>query len=146
VASTPYGAIIGADRKSATGQLLSGNNIVFHNNFVNNTHQVRNDYTVYGTDFWDNGSEGNYWSDYTGNDTNADGIGDTPYIIDENRKDNFPLMFPYDIENNTIIRPSAETSSVPPEPFPATPVAVASIATAAVVGVVLLFYFKKRKR
>jgi len=46
---------------------------------------------------------GNYWSDYTGvdvksgsnqNQTGSDGLGDTPYIIDQNNQDNFPLM-PY---------------------------------------------------
>jgi len=46
---------------------------------------------------------GNYWSDYTGVDvksgenqdqTGSDGLGDTPYIIDENNQDGFPLM-PY---------------------------------------------------
>jgi len=46
---------------------------------------------------------GNYWSDYTGvdvksgsnqNQTGSDEIGDTPYIIDQNNKDNYPLM-PY---------------------------------------------------
>jgi nitrous oxidase accessory protein NosD len=46
------------------------------------------------TVFWDNGSEGNYWDNYTGLDENEDGIGDTPYIIDENNQDNFPLMEP----------------------------------------------------
>ena len=33
---------------------------------------------------------GNYWSDYTGNDTNNDGIGDSPYYID-----NYPLVQPW---------------------------------------------------
>jgi hypothetical protein len=41
---------------------------------------------------WDNGVEGNYWSDYHGADANRDGIGDTPYLIDETNKDNYPLM------------------------------------------------------
>src|SRR5208337_2623103 len=36
--------------------------------------------------------EGNYWSDYSGVDANRDGIGDTPYVIDANNTDNFPLM------------------------------------------------------
>ena len=44
--------------------------------------------------FWDNDGEGNYWDDYAGSDDNGDGVGDTPYIIDENNQDNFPLMEP----------------------------------------------------
>jgi len=44
---------------------------------------------------WDNGCEGNYWSIYNETDLNRDGIGDTPYIIDGNNQDNYPLMNPY---------------------------------------------------
>jgi hypothetical protein len=55
---------------------------------------------------WDDGypSGGNYWSDYTGADVKSgpnqdlpgsDGIGDTPYIIDANNTDRYPLMNPY---------------------------------------------------
>jgi parallel beta-helix repeat protein len=70
----------------------STNNMIFHNNFMNNYSQV----DVSGaTAFWDNGSEGNYWSDYNGTDNNHDGIGDTPYIIDENNTDHYPLMSQY---------------------------------------------------
>jgi hypothetical protein len=58
------------------------------------------------TNVWDNGypSGGNYWSDYNGtdlllgsgqNETGSDGIGDTPYVIDANNRDNYPLMKPY---------------------------------------------------
>jgi nitrous oxidase accessory protein NosD len=36
--------------------------------------------------------KGNYWSDYTGIDNDGDGFGDTPYIIDANNQDNYPLM------------------------------------------------------
>jgi parallel beta-helix repeat protein len=68
----------------------SENNKVYHNNFLNNTFGS----TTYAN-FFDNGFEGNYWSDYGGNDSNGDGIGDTPYVIDSNNQDNFPLMSPY---------------------------------------------------
>ncbi|MFX1427283.1 MAG: nitrous oxide reductase family maturation protein NosD [Promethearchaeota archaeon] len=43
---------------------------------------------------WDNGAKGNYWHDYTGIDSDGNGIGDDPYIIPgiANSQDNFPLM------------------------------------------------------
>ncbi len=39
----------------------------------------------------------NYWNDYSGTDSNGDGIGDTPYIIDENNQDNYPSMNPVNV-------------------------------------------------
>ena len=91
-----------------------------------------------GANSWDNGLVGNFWSDYNGTDSSRDGIGDPPYVIDGNNIDNYPLMFPFDIENDTVVLP-------PPEPFPTTLV-MAAVATAAVIGAVLAIYFKKRKR
>ncbi len=68
----------------------SNNNLFHHNNFLENGEQV-----VWNPDClntWDNGTQGNYWSDYTGTDSNGDGIGDTPYNIDPMNKDMHPLM------------------------------------------------------
>jgi parallel beta-helix repeat protein len=66
---------------------LSSNNTIYHNNF-NNTVQAWSE----STNFWNYGDEGNYWSDYTRQDLNKDGIGDAPYDIDAVNKDNYPLM------------------------------------------------------
>ncbi|MCW4034203.1 MAG: right-handed parallel beta-helix repeat-containing protein [Candidatus Bathyarchaeota archaeon] len=72
------------------GLVLSGyNNLFYLNNFVDNTQLV----SGFGSSInrWDNGTHGNYWSDYTGIDVDGDGIGETPYIIDSNNQDNYPL-------------------------------------------------------
>ncbi|MFA5363724.1 MAG: NosD domain-containing protein [Candidatus Bathyarchaeia archaeon] len=65
-------------------------NLFYLNNFINNTVQVE----PWGVATWNNTETGNYWNDYTGTDSNGDGIGDTPYIIDENNQDNHPIMEP----------------------------------------------------
>ncbi|MDH5783721.1 MAG: right-handed parallel beta-helix repeat-containing protein, partial [Candidatus Bathyarchaeota archaeon] len=75
---------------SVAVELDVSNDTVFHNNFLDNAEQVWD----WGTDTtWDNGSEGNYWSDYGGEDTDGDGIGDT--LIPHQDVDNFPVMTPW---------------------------------------------------
>jgi parallel beta-helix repeat protein len=80
----------------------SSDNMIFHNNFVNNSKQF---YSYGSVNVWDNGypSGGNYWSDYKGSDEfngpnqdlpGADGIGDTSQVIDANNTDHYPLMTP----------------------------------------------------
>jgi nitrous oxidase accessory protein NosD len=51
---------------------------------------------------WDNGVEGNYWSDYTGKDGGL-GIGETPYTVYDNFIDNCPLIQPYDVSKIQIL-------------------------------------------
>jgi parallel beta-helix repeat protein len=75
----------------------SSNNTIYSNDFVNNDLQISIDPELEQNvivNAWDNGAEGNYWNDYNGTDTDGDGIGDTPYILDENNQDNYPLMEP----------------------------------------------------
>jgi parallel beta-helix repeat protein len=83
----------------------ASNNRFYHNNFTSNTNQIK--ISPLGlVNVWNDSypSGGNYWSDYTGIDLKkgskqdqpgSDGIGDTPYIIDVNNLDKYPLTVPY---------------------------------------------------
>ena len=68
-------------------------NSFYHNNLANNANQVSVDpHGLPPHNVWDNGMEGNYWSNYIGADSNYDGVGDTPYTIDSNNTDHYPLV------------------------------------------------------
>ena len=63
--------------------ILSNNNTLYYNSLINNTdHNAYDD----SANQWDSGSEGNYYSDYTG-------IGNDPHLIPGGEStDRFPLM------------------------------------------------------
>jgi hypothetical protein len=82
---------------------FSSSNAIYPNSFVDNTWQV---YSSGSVNAWDDGypSGGNYWSDYNGtdshsgllqNETGSDWIGDSPYAINQNNTDRYPLMQPF---------------------------------------------------
>ena len=73
----------------------ANDNVIYHNNIIGNVIQASVPTVPYVSSIWDNGSTGNYWSDYTGSDSNGDGVGDTPYFIDSNNTDRHPLMGPW---------------------------------------------------
>jgi hypothetical protein len=84
--------------------LSFGNCSFFHNNFVDNTIQVYifnpNYGDIYGN-IWDDGypSGGNYWSDFltrypSALEIDASGLWDTPYVIDSNNTDQYPIKDP----------------------------------------------------
>jgi len=90
----------------------SSNNMFYHNNFCSSNKQIydfswNNQTFPPSLNIWDNGlpSGGNYWSDYSGSDLNGDGLGDSPYIIDGNNADNYPLINPlnFPFENSFTI-------------------------------------------
>lgn len=126
----------------------SSNNIFSQNNFFLTELSY-----IAGDNSWDENSVGNYWSNYSVKYPNASEIGntgksDTPYMIDREaystllfpnatNVDNYPLMYPYNIENDTAVLLQAGS-------FPLTLV-VAALVIVAVVCVGLVFYFRKRK-
>jgi hypothetical protein len=71
-----------------------GEQRIYHNDIFHNKEQIFGSSGSVDFQYWDNGypSGGNYWSDYKGQDTNSDGIGDSPHRLIGKAKDNFPLM------------------------------------------------------
>lgn len=84
--------------KSATRgvyfQTTSSECLFFKNTISDNTINAEDDGT---NNEFDNGSMGNSWDDYTGEDTDGDGIGETPYEIEglSGSVDNYPLTDNY---------------------------------------------------
>ncbi|MBI5000362.1 MAG: right-handed parallel beta-helix repeat-containing protein [Euryarchaeota archaeon] len=98
--------------------LASNVNSIYHNNFINNTYQA---YDNQNDNMWNSSypSGGNYWSNYTGADVmsgpnqdipGSDGFGDTPFIIDADSQDQYPLISPY---NGSPITPQPPSFMIP---------------------------------
>ena len=69
----------------------SSDNTIYNNNFIENTIQaeiINGTGNVFNLDL---PIGGNFWSDYTGTDTDGDGIGDTPYTF-MGGQDNYPWI------------------------------------------------------
>lgn len=95
---------------------VSNANTFHRNNFVDNTLQVgaNESYAIiWGYSPSVNDWNGNYWSDYNGTDSNRDGKGDTPYVINERNADNYPLM---SAASTSIMLPELTFPSTSPSP------------------------------
>jgi parallel beta-helix repeat protein len=112
----------------------ASNSTFVRNNFVNNNYSAYSGVFFNGTylnpdypagysnaqsasqqNVWNQDGKGNFYSDYNGTDMDHNSVGDTPYVIDENNQDNYPLI--------------SMVSTKPPyqaKPFPYTPLASAS--------------------
>lgn len=108
---------IGIRTMTIYSQNKAENNIVYYNNFVANQENYHDEMIMtapHSVTIWDFSTFGNYWGDYIGVDANGDGKGDTPYVIDENNQDHYPLMNPMYIDNiSSIPTPSPTTQATP---------------------------------
>ena len=100
--NTAWANTISSNNESGIWLCNATNNKIYHNNIINNTRQVYDfawDHPPWqnSTNTWDDEypSGGNYWDDYNGTDTNEDAIGETPYTIDSNNQDRYPLTAPF---------------------------------------------------
>ncbi len=114
------------------------NIVLTHNSFIDNIVQFSGcfceDYnTSEPVHTWDDGKEGNFWSDYNGTDSNGDGIGDTPYVIDVQNRDRYPLM---------------QSLAAPPTAAPKMPVEtiIVAIALPIIIVAAMISYRKKSGR
>jgi parallel beta-helix repeat protein len=135
------------------------NNTFLHNNFIDNEldSQVLTQWyfgSIYETNVWDDGHEGNYWSNFEDRYPNASEnprtkTWNTAFYIDEVNIDHYPLVNPNEIGTDEpadsllpLITPSPKPSTSEPLPTVLVTVSVASIA---IIGIGLVVYLKKRK-
>jgi parallel beta-helix repeat protein len=147
----------------------SSDNQFYRNNFVGNNQTLYDVGGVYDVsngpseNFWDDGKQGNFWSNYTGVDTNSDGIGDSRYVVYAKNTDNYPLMKPINmIVPETSALPSPTTSSVTspstssspeaspsstvsPSPAPSIPEFTTLVIASLIAGILILVIVVKAK-
>jgi len=66
----------------------SNNNMIYLNDF---SHEMGSNARDLSSNSWSHNSQGNYWDDYNDYDSDDNGIGDNPYIIDDDSQDGYPL-------------------------------------------------------
>jgi hypothetical protein len=134
ISGNEQGLFFGFETVNGVGNIPS-NIQISHNSFIENARQlsgcVCKEYNLSETRHsWDDGKEGNYWSDYNGTDANNDGIGDTAYIVDILNQDSFPLMQ----------SPASVPTTIPSTPqFPIQAVVFIIILVIIVLFVILIF-------
>lgn len=127
--NTIYGNYVANNGFAIVLQDGATDNTFYGNTFTADSCKIQIDDGVKGTR-WDNGTIGNYWGDYNGTDSNGDGIGDTPYIVNGHKwdlnvdgflsyvsgQDNHPLMEPIDTSKIPLPEYASHSPSISSSP------------------------------
>ena len=135
IADNQRGLFFGFNNK---GDIIPSDIVINHNDFENNVVQLngcecKDINASESPHSWDDGRQGNFWSDYNGTDSNRDGIGDTRYVIDVLNQDRYPLM-------QTSVKQPVPVSNFSVEIF------VLSFFIIAMIGVVAAVAYRRRKK
>ncbi len=146
VANNKYGVYFGSNQPADIPNIT-----LTENSFVENIKQLSGCVCVdlntsEPVHTWDNGKRGNFWSDYHGVDSNKDGVGDTPYIIDVLNEDRYPLM------ESPLNSPTPNTSTTiisTPNPIQVYPIEwhliAATVVAVAIAAVVAVWIWRRKK-
>jgi nitrous oxidase accessory protein NosD len=145
----------------------TANNLIYLNNFVNDSSPTVLDDLGQSFNSWDNGTQGNYWSNYStiypnATELDSSGIGNTPYVLVEYEgsssskldilnTDHYPLWAPVSNSQELAIDQTWEQAWALQQPSPAptlSPLEIIAIVVLAVVVIafVLALLISKRKR
>jgi parallel beta-helix repeat protein len=108
ITSWEYGVRFGEDGGYLTD---AEKNTFYQNNFIENPKNVESFVVVTGTNYFDNGKVGNYYSNFHSvDDQNNDGVNDMPYVMvdyfnDTDFVDHYPLVAPFNTSNIRIVYP-----------------------------------------
>ncbi len=133
------GNLITKNNDSAMRFVEGSDNLIYHNSFIENANNSAQISIVSAfnnpafPNMWDNGVEGNYWSDSKA----------SPYIITENNHDNHPLQTTINFVNPETPSNLLKEETVAALDFPE--IVLALVAIAVTTSIILLAFYKRKR-